>query len=117
MLQLSGTPLDAELPACVTQATQLQLLVCSRCGLTGALPLNLGNLSSLEVLDLSFNALAGAVPPSVSRLLKLKTLDVSYNRMASSAHALLQPLALLPALSSLSLSTNFISGKPMTSDP
>jgi Leucine-rich repeat (LRR) protein len=114
VVQLSGTSLDADVPACITQMTTLKVLTASRCMLTGELPQSLGDLTNLEAFDLSFNMLIGTVPSSVRALLKLKTFDISFNSFSTSAQALLQPFQLLPLLLSISFSSNFISGQLTT---
>jgi Leucine-rich repeat (LRR) protein len=114
VLQLSDTPIDSELPVCVTQLTTLTILIASRCMLRGSIPKLFGTLTNLEVFDVSFNALSGTVPPSVSSLLKLKTFDISFNAFSMSAQALLQPFQLLPQLLSISFSSNFITGQLTT---
>jgi Leucine-rich repeat (LRR) protein len=60
---LTGTPVTAQIPECLTNMQTLQQLLLSRCNLVGSLPAKLGNLTSLEVFDVSFNSLSGTVSP------------------------------------------------------
>ena len=51
-------------------------------GLTGPIPLELGDLTQLERLDLSSNHLSGAIPPQLNGLERLKHLNLSSNQLS-----------------------------------
>lgn len=72
-------------------------------GLSGALPISIGNLTSLKTLNLSNNALDGALPTGIGNLVNLLTLNLENTRLIG-----LVPTAItnLTALTSLNLSYN-----------
>ena len=53
-------------------------------GLTGTIPIQLGNLSSLQPLNLSHNRLSGAIPSSIFSINSLQILDLSDNQLSGS---------------------------------
>ncbi|XVE80989.1 hypothetical protein DITRI_Ditri15bG0026300 [Diplodiscus trichospermus] len=50
-------------------------------GLTGIIPLEMGNLSEIYALNLSHNNLTGAIPSTFSKLKQIESLDLSYNNL------------------------------------
>jgi hypothetical protein len=64
----------------------------SRNGLTGAIPLELGNL---RALNLSWNSLSGSIPVSLAALSSLQTLELSNNELTGDIPSSLAKLTLL----------------------
>ena len=76
-------------------------------GLTGAIPLQIGDLEALEILDLSSNRLTGAIPPALGRLSRLTELDLRGNSLAGAIPGALGNLA---SLETMNLSDNRLTG-------
>ncbi len=79
----------------------------SRGGLSGTLPVEIGNLNQLTRLDLSFSSLSGSIPSGLGDLTNLERLDLSFNSLSGSIPSELDDLA---NLESLILSSNSLSG-------
>ena len=76
-------------------------------GLTGPIPLELGNLASLEALGLSDNDLTGPIPPELGGLASLESLYLGENGLTGSIPPELGNLA---SLKTLSLHHNDLTG-------
>ena len=76
---LSGT-----LPVELGNLSALENLLLYSNALTGSIPTQLGNLSSLESLSLNNNALSGAIPSELGNLSNLTTLYLSINQLSGS---------------------------------
>ena len=79
----------------------------SNSGLTGEIPLEIGNLTNLTYLNLSSNELTGEIPPEIGNLTNLTYLDLSSNQLTGSI-----PLEIgnLTNLTMLWLSNNQLTG-------
>lgn len=76
---------------------QIQKIALNNRGLTGALPVEIGNLRALQVLDLSHNRVQGAIP-AILGTLPLRDLDLSQNAFAGGLPEELGKLVSLQAL-------------------
>ncbi|GMI77023.1 receptor-like kinase 1 [Hibiscus trionum] len=76
-------------------------------GLSGQLPIGIGNLTQLQTLSLRFNALSGSIPPDFSKLTSLRNLYLQGNRFSGEIPAVLFSLQ---NLIRLNLATNNFSG-------
>ncbi|XVF20219.1 hypothetical protein REPUB_Repub11eG0179000 [Reevesia pubescens] len=76
-------------------------------GLTGQIPLEIGNLSEIHALNLSHNNLIGHVPSTLSKLKQIESLDLSYNNLTGRIPV---QLVQLNALEVFNVSYNNLSG-------
>ena len=76
-------------------------------GLSGTIPIELGNLTNLSRLSLYQNSLSGSIPPELGDLANLQVLSLNTNSLSGSIPAELGDLANLQVLS---LNTNSLSG-------
>ncbi|MBL7994178.1 fibronectin type III domain-containing protein [bacterium] len=75
--QIGG--LTGSIPVNIGQMTSLELLYLQGNKLTGSIPAGLGNLSRLTSLSLASNQLTGAIPIEIWNLANLIYLDLSWN--------------------------------------
>ncbi|CAM9362020.1 unnamed protein product [Chrysoparadoxa australica] len=92
-----------------SELTSLRVLALPGCGLSGAIPVELGQLSSLQVLDLSDNHLSGAIPVELGQLSSLQVLHLSGNDLSG---AIPVELGQLTSLGELHLERNQLSHGP-----
>ena len=90
--------LRGELPAELTNLTQLTSLVLSNNELSGPFPPELGGLSNLERLELSGNGLSGEIPPELGELSNLWFLSLVNNDLTGEIPPWLGGLSNLTAL-------------------
>ena len=90
--------LRGELPAELTNLTQLTSLVLSNNELSGPFPPELGGLSNLERLELSGNGLSGEIPPELGELSNLWFLSLGDNDLTGEIPPWLGGLSNLTAL-------------------
>ncbi|MEM7185667.1 MAG: hypothetical protein AAF466_03320 [Bacteroidota bacterium] len=74
--------LTGNLPASLSDLTQLKVLELSFNQLDGAIPESIGSLQQLEVLALNGNQLTGPIPASIGALYQLKQLHLSSNQLS-----------------------------------
>lgn len=114
-LQLQGNSFSGSLSACIGQLSALTLLNIGDNALSGPLPATLGALSALATLDASNNALTSSnaqLPRSMINMTALKQVDLSNNPLGIDFTGVegeensggIEPLAHLPALTTLDLS-------------
>jgi Leucine-rich repeat (LRR) protein len=126
-LDLSGNQFTGVLPAALARMTMLRELRIAnqtsaamtidagqsssvsspntRDGISGEIPVELGDLLSLQVLDVSGNCLEGNIPPELGRLIRLQSLDLSSNDLSGYIPSEIGTTS-LPALDSLALDEN-----------
>ncbi|CAA0828839.1 RNI-like superfamily protein [Striga hermonthica] len=104
----SNNGLTGEIPVNLGELTNLQSLVLTENGLTGELPESMGNLVNLRRLNLARNSFSGKIPETLGRLKHLLILDIGQNSLSG-----LLPLTFggLTSLLKLDLSNNQLTGK------
>ena len=100
--------MTGEIPAELSDLSNLTELDLAANELTGEIPDWLGSLSRLEVLSLRGNQLTGMIPPGLSSLSNLKELSLSSNRLRGEIPAWLGSLS---SLETLNLQSNWFSGE------
>ena len=83
-------------------------------GLTGSIPMRIGDLQSLTSFDISDNSLIGSIPSSVGSLSKLNFLSLTKNSLTGTIPF---ELSSLVALTTLELSSNFLTTGVVRSVP
>ncbi|KAK1274973.1 LRR receptor-like serine/threonine-protein kinase EFR [Acorus gramineus] len=78
-------------------------------GFTGTIPSSLSNSSELSIVEISSNMFTGSVPGSLGELSRLRILNLADNRLGG-GFGFLSPLANLPILEGLSMSSNPFNG-------
>ncbi|KAF7813010.1 receptor-like protein EIX2 [Senna tora] len=81
-IDLSSNGLTGVIPIELGDLVELVSLNLSRNNLRGEIPYDIGRLVSLEFLDLSRNHLHGSIPSSLARIDRLSMLDLSHNRLS-----------------------------------
>ncbi|XP_021989507.1 probable LRR receptor-like serine/threonine-protein kinase At2g16250 [Helianthus annuus] len=107
VLDLRFCGISGGIPVSVGNMSNLSELYLSDNNLVGSVPSSLGVLSRLSVLDLSRNALTGVIPSSFGSLLNLRYLNVCCNSLSSLVPTQLGNLASLVVLD---LSSNSFTG-------
>jgi hypothetical protein len=74
--------LTGELPASLSELTQLRVLELSFNKLSGEIPASFGTFKNLEVLALNGNEISGSIPSSIGSLSNLKQLHLSSNKLS-----------------------------------
>ncbi|XP_062076466.1 receptor-like protein EIX2 [Humulus lupulus] len=82
IIDLSSNKLNGEIPAELTDLSQMVQLNLSRNNLRGGIPINIGKLTKLLVLDLSHNKIHGKIPISLAEIDFLSYMDLSDNRLS-----------------------------------
>ena len=83
-IDLRSNGLSGELPVELGQFTELDLLLLSQNNLTGTIPSELQNLKKARWLVLSRNKLTGEIPPELGNMSGLELLSLSSNRLSDS---------------------------------
>ena len=107
-LLLSENNLNGEIPAELSDLTELDWLNLADNGLSGSIPASLGNLNGLNTLNLSGNNLSGKIPDEFSDLTDLDSLNLADNGLSGNIPA---SLGDLNNLDFLSLKGNNLSGE------
>ena len=97
-LRLPYNGLSGPLPIELGQLSELRILSLRRNRITGAIPRELGNLLHLEWLGLELNQLSGSIPPELGQLLELTDLYLSSNELSGSVPPELGDLSRLQRL-------------------
>ena len=105
-LVLSG--LTGELPLELGNLTALQTLTITGSQLGGELPPELGNLTSLETLTITGSQLGGELPPELGNLTSLETLTITDSQLGGE---LPPELGNLATLETLNLGSNQLCGE------
>ncbi|MBN1767512.1 MAG: immunoglobulin domain-containing protein, partial [Prolixibacteraceae bacterium] len=82
VLTIWGNDLAGPIPSSYGQFSKLTLMTIGSSGLTGNIPEELGNLSSLTYLTLFNNQLEGSIPSSFSNLSNLNDLVINLNNLS-----------------------------------
>ena len=107
MLLLGGNQLSGEIPAELSNLSNLTGLFLGNNRLSGVIPAELGNLSNLESLFLFSNQLSGVIPAELGNLSNLIELELSRNQLSGQIPA---ELGNLTNLESLFLGSNQLTG-------
>ena len=78
---MSGIGLTGPIPIELGQLSRLEWLQLAENDLTGVLPDTLGGIHSLERLEMWGNRLTGSVPPGIGNLASLQLLDLRFNAL------------------------------------
>ncbi|XP_038721955.1 probable LRR receptor-like serine/threonine-protein kinase At3g47570 [Tripterygium wilfordii] len=82
LLDLSYNPLHGVLPSFIGNfSSALESILLAHCGLTGNIPMEIGNLSNIFLMDLQQNKLTGLVPIAIDRLQNLQGLYLNSNKL------------------------------------
>ena len=104
---MTNAPLAAWYGVTVNELGRVTRLFLNSNGLTGPIPVGLGDLAALESLNLGFNLLTGPIPSELGNLTKLEVLALISNSLTGPIPAGLGDLA---ALESLNLGSNLLTG-------
>ena len=107
-VRLANNGLSGTIPVELGQLSSLKQLELSYNGFHDRIPLELGALEDLRLLDLSFNQLGGAIPGELGDLSELEYLDLSGNQLLGRIPSALGDLS---HLQSLVLSHNGLGGR------
>ena len=107
-LRLWRNGLSGSLPVELGQLSDLRGLDLGSNGLSGSIPPGLGGLDRLALLNLGWNELDGGIPPELGRLSELRRLILGGNRLSGSVPP---QLGALGRLEQLSLGGNRLSGE------
>ena len=107
VLDLSRRGLVGEIPAVLSQVSELEELLLSRNYLKGEIPSELRQLLDLRSLILFFNRLRGGIPAELGKLGKLAFFSVSQNQLSGNVPP---ELGGLSELRSLGLADNNLGG-------
>ncbi|XP_076884006.1 receptor-like protein EIX2 [Bidens hawaiensis] len=89
------------------ESSKLESLKFAESGLSGDLPLQLGNLKNLVHIDLYGNSISGLIPDSLGDLSSLQTLELGFNSISG---PIPDSIGKLSSLLSMKLRSNYISG-------
>ncbi len=81
-LHLWNNQLNGEIPAVLSNLTNLETLDLSENQLSGEIPRELGSLANLEWLELQDNQLSGPIPTQLARMSRLQYLDLELNELS-----------------------------------
>ena len=107
-LHLGGNGLSGSLPVELGQLSALRVLWLGSNRLSGSVPRELGDLGRLQSLELGGNQFGGSIPSEIGQLSELNVLDLSWNQLSGSVP---RELGDLDRLQSLRLSGNQLSGE------
>ena len=99
--------LSGSIPLELGNLVNLRWLDLKRNALSGPIPRELGNLVNLEVIELERNVLSGPIPPELGTLVNLSRLDLDYNALSG---PIPRELGKLVNIHWLDLSSNTLSG-------
>ena len=106
-LHLGNNQLNGEIPAVLSNLTNLETLDLSENQLSGEIPRELGSLANLEWLELQDNQLSGQIPTQLARMSRLQYLDRELNELSGEIP---RELGSLANLEWLDLRDNQLSG-------
>ena len=106
-LHLWNNQLNGEIPAVLSNLTNLETLDLSENQLSGEIPRELGSLANLERLELQDNQLSGHIPTQLARMSRLQFLDLGLNELSGEIP---RELGSLANLEWLALRNNRLSG-------
>lgn len=106
-IRLMFNNLQGQLPASISELTELRILELSFNKINGTLPASIGELKKLEILALNGNDLEGSIPSSYGKLNNLVQLHLSSNKLHGN---LPDSLSKLEALEVLNVFDNQLSG-------
>ncbi|HSP17766.1 MAG TPA: fibronectin type III domain-containing protein [Thermoanaerobaculia bacterium] len=106
-LELGSNGLTGSVPVAIGDLGNLTDLYLQDNSLTGSIPDSIGNLTKLRLLELEQNGFSGTIPPALGRLSSLTDLFLYDNRLGGSIPPELGSLA---QLQRLGLSTNQLTG-------
>ncbi|KAL2489368.1 putative LRR receptor-like serine/threonine-protein kinase [Forsythia ovata] len=106
-LYLSFNELDGEIPANLSECSQLQLISLSGNKYSGSIPSEIGRLRTLKILYLGSNDLSGAIPPELGNLENLVELRIGENFFTGSIPASIFNISLLQCIN---IARNNLSG-------
>jgi len=107
-LNLVARGLSGTIPSSIQNLQLLKNInIINNPGLTGAIPIEMGNLSNLETLALNNNGLSGAIPEELGQLSQLTSLILSSNQITGNI-----PISItqLDKLTVLNISNNSLTG-------
>ena len=107
-LHLWNNQLNGEIPAVLSNLTNLETLDLSENQLSGEIPRELGSLANLEWLALQDNQLSGPIPTQLARMSRLQYLDLELNELSGEIP---RELGSLANLEWLALDHNQLSGE------
>jgi hypothetical protein len=80
-LDVGNNHIHGSIPTSITALSKLQTLMLASNQLTGYLPVNLGDMTALQIVFLDNNRLLGAIPESVTQLQQLSLFTYGYNSL------------------------------------
>ena len=89
---------------------RLTYLFCADCGLSGELPVSIGNPTNLEYLSLFNNELTGSIPPEIGNLINLGYLNLFWNESSNLTGEIPPEIGNLENLGYLNLGYNNLTG-------
>ncbi len=107
-LWLFSNGLSGQIPVELGQLTNLETLALGSNELSGQIPVELGQLTNLKTLALGSNELSGQIPVELGQLTNLKTLALGSNELSGQIPV---ELGQLTNLNNLSLRDNQLSGQ------
>ena len=106
-LDLSNSGLTGSIPMEIGDLINLEILYLNENQLTGEIPSEIGNLINLSKLNLSYNSLTGSIPTEIGNLINLERLHLHENQLTGEIPS---EIGNLINLSQLNLSDNQLSG-------
>ena len=106
-LDLSNSGLTGSIPMEIGDLINLERLYLDENQLTGEIPYEIGNLINLSKLNLSYNSLTGSIPTEIGNLINLERLHLHENQLTGEIPS---EIGNLINLSQLNLSDNQLSG-------
>jgi Leucine-rich repeat (LRR) protein len=106
-LELSSNGLSGAIPVELGDLTELKVLILDHNLLAAPIPSGLGSLTNLVNLSLDSNFLEGSIPPEFGNLVNLEILSLNQNRLSGSIPA---GLGNLSKLTKLDLDANLLTG-------
>ena len=106
-LDLSNSGLTGSIPMEIGDLINLEILYLDENQLTGEIPSEIGNLINLSKLNLSYNSLTGSIPTEIGNLINLERLHLHENQLTGEIPS---EIGNLINLRQLNLSDNQLSG-------